>query len=80
MSTGTCTLHSWNDGAADDEGEPRMGRRVDARLEYDEDLYDSPRAGGREQQASRSNIRSRLRSRRVAPLEDDEGHLEGEGW
>ncbi|RKF78135.1 LEC14B protein [Golovinomyces cichoracearum] len=29
---GTCTVHSWNDGANDDEAEPKMGRRVDEKL------------------------------------------------
>lgn len=78
MSTGTCTVHSWNDGAADDEGEPKMGMRVDERLEYDEDLYDGPRTGGA---GTRSFTRSRLRSRRVAALEDDdEEEGGGEGW
>jgi WD repeat-containing protein 23 len=39
MSTGTCTVHSWNDGAEDDEAEPKMGLRVDERLVADPDLY-----------------------------------------
>ncbi|KAI9927928.1 hypothetical protein MW887_002780 [Aspergillus wentii] len=29
LSTGTCTLHSWNDSAADDEGDPTMGKSYD---------------------------------------------------
>ncbi len=33
MARGTCTVHSWNDGADDDEGEPRMGRHVNERLQ-----------------------------------------------
>ena len=45
MSTGTCTTHSWNDGAAEDEGEPRMGLRVDQRLEKMEDISEMPRRG-----------------------------------
>lgn len=66
MSTGTCTTHSWNDGAEDDEGEPRMGLRVDQRLEMDDDLYDHPRSrDGR-------STRSRLRSRRVAAAAGDD--------
>lgn len=42
MSTGTCTVHSWNDGAEDDEGD--MGLRVDQRLNADPEFYraDSP--------------------------------------
>ena len=42
MSTGTTTVHSWNDGAEDDEAEPKMGLRVNGRLEYDEDFYRTP--------------------------------------
>ncbi|WEW57487.1 hypothetical protein PRK78_002954 [Emydomyces testavorans] len=34
MSTGTCTLHCWNDDASDDEGDPPLGRSYNARLEY----------------------------------------------
>ncbi|KAL8873357.1 MAG: hypothetical protein Q9174_001159 [Haloplaca sp. 1 TL-2023] len=67
MSTGTCTTHSWNDGAEDDEGEPRMGLRVNQRLEEDEDLYDHPRRGNRQ-----SQFRSRLRSQIVRATEDDD--------
>ncbi|KAK1144877.1 hypothetical protein N8T08_004890 [Aspergillus melleus] len=32
LSTGTCTLHSWNDSAADDEGDPPLGRNYDCEL------------------------------------------------
>ncbi|KAJ9302546.1 hypothetical protein DTO217A2_7267 [Paecilomyces variotii] len=32
MSTGTCTMHSWNDGAAEDEGDPPPGKSYDSRL------------------------------------------------
>ena len=72
MSTGTCTTHSWNEGAEDDEGEPKMGFRVDQRLQVDEDLYDnrSTRAGGLLRHPSQ---RSRLRSRRVPAAYDDDG-------
>lgn len=44
-NTGTCTLHSWNDGAESDEAEPKMGLRVNSRLEFDETFYqtDQPR-------------------------------------
>jgi WD repeat-containing protein 23 len=62
-STGTCSVHSWNDGAEDDEAEPKMGRRVDAKLQHDPRLY-------------RTNPVTRLRSRRVerdnAALEIDD--------
>ncbi len=33
MARGTCTVHSWNDGASEDEAEPRMGMSVNERLE-----------------------------------------------
>jgi len=39
MSTGTCTVHSWNDGAEDDEAEPGMGLRVDQKLNIDPEFY-----------------------------------------
>lgn len=39
MTTGTCTVHSWNDGLDEDEAEPKMGRRVDAQLFHDGSLY-----------------------------------------
>ena len=57
MSTGTCTTHSWNDGASDDEGEPKMGLRVNHVLEEDEDLYDTRR--GRASRSQYRNLRSR---------------------
>lgn len=45
MSTGTCTVHSWNDGAKDDEAEPRLGLRLNQKLERDPNFYEdeSPR-------------------------------------
>lgn len=63
MSTGTCTVHSWNDGAEDDEGNPRMGLRVDQKLEQDDGFYDDTRPQGRRNAARRT----RLGSQRVAP-------------
>jgi len=62
MATGTCTTHSWNDGAKDDEGEPEMGRRVDEQLKTDRRFYDTPGA----RRAPTSQYRARLRSQRVA--------------
>ncbi|CAI6335623.1 unnamed protein product [Periconia digitata] len=38
-SQGTCTVHTWNDGLEEDEGEPKIGRRVNALLQHDERLY-----------------------------------------
>ncbi|KAL5331480.1 hypothetical protein ACEPPN_001011 [Leptodophora sp. 'Broadleaf-Isolate-01'] len=40
MQHGTCTVHSWNDGAEDDEAEPKMGLRVNQKLEADPAFYD----------------------------------------
>ena len=68
MSTGTCTTHSWNDGAEDDEGEPKMGLRVDERLRYDDDLYDNFQMRDGHLGGRRS---ARLRSRHVAAANDD---------
>ncbi|PYI25050.1 WD repeat protein [Aspergillus indologenus CBS 114.80] len=40
LSTGTCTLHTWNDGATSDEGSPPLARNYDSKLnpvpEYDD--------------------------------------------
>jgi WD repeat-containing protein 23 len=33
MSTGTCTVHSWNDSATEDEGDPPMGLSYNHKLE-----------------------------------------------
>jgi WD repeat-containing protein 23 len=44
MSTGTCTVHSWNDGADEDEAEPKMGLRVNQKLEMDPSFYASPQS------------------------------------
>ncbi|KAL9599967.1 MAG: hypothetical protein Q9179_003384 [Wetmoreana sp. 5 TL-2023] len=71
MSTGTCTTHSWNDGTEVDEGEPKMGLRVDQHLEEDEALYDRPRRGNRQ-----SQFRARLRSQMVRAADDDDE----DGW
>lgn len=73
MSTGTCTIHTWNDGASDDEGEPKMGQRVTQTLKRDDALY------GR--QSNRiSQQRSRVRSRRVAVPGDDDDDQEADAW
>lgn len=72
MSTGTCTTHSWNDGAEDDEGFPRMGQRVDQRLQKDSELYSNSRQrGGRADPQ-----RARLSSVRVPATDDDDDAAE----
>lgn len=72
-STGTCTIHSWNDGASDDEGEPKMGQRVNQTLERDDALY------GRQGNGP-NQFRSRLRSRRAAAPADDNDAQEPNAW
>lgn len=76
-TTGTCTTHSWNDDAEDDEGDPEMGRRVDQQLRENESLYGDTSTGGR---TSGTNLRSRLRSRGVAAAMVDDGDEEESGW
>lgn len=39
---GTCTTHTWNDGLDEDEGEPAMGARVNAKLQRDPTYYGEP--------------------------------------
>ncbi|RMJ27026.1 WD repeat protein [Aspergillus sp. HF37] len=39
LSTGTCSLHTWNDDAAEDEGDPPVGRNYDSEL-YEEAEFD----------------------------------------
>lgn len=39
MGTGTCTVHSWSDGADEDEADPQMGLRVGPLLNADPALY-----------------------------------------
>ncbi|KAL9114349.1 MAG: hypothetical protein Q9227_001771 [Pyrenula ochraceoflavens] len=37
MSAGTCSLHAWDEGLGDDEGEPKMGINYDSRLNVKEE-------------------------------------------
>ncbi|MCJ1308255.1 hypothetical protein MMC25_001908 [Agyrium rufum] len=62
--SGSCTVHSWNDGVGDDEAEPKVGRVLDARLREDDRFR------------TRKSVReSRLRSNRVTATNnyDDDG-------
>lgn len=68
MSTGTCTVHSWNDGAEEDEAEPKMGLRVNQKLERDPSFYASPPRA----QPSRRNLRALRGLRAVIPGDDDD--------
>lgn len=66
-SSGTCTVHSWNDGAEEDEAEPKMGLRVGPELGHDESFYqsDAPRLP-----TGRAARLRALRARRM--LDEDE--------
>lgn len=76
MTTGTCTTHSWNDGAEEDEGNPKMGQSVDQRLVPDkpEETDIRPRQRGTISQWS-----NRLRSQRVTATES-RGDNGGNAW
>lgn len=73
MSTGTCTTHSWNDGASDDEGEPKMGLRVDQQLKHDDGLYNNARL----RSGRTSQFRNQLRAQRVPAAGED---VDEEPW
>jgi WD repeat-containing protein 23 len=68
--TGTCTVHSWNDGAEEDEGEPKMGLRVGPQLEHDPLLYER-RARSRPSSSARARVLRRM-LQRMDEDEDDE--------
>lgn len=59
---GTCTVHSWNDGIDEDEGEPSVGNRVDSELNRSSIFY-----GGTDDSRPRPR-----RSRRVAADDEDD--------
>lgn len=40
LSSGTCTLHTWNDSAAEDEGDPPVGKSYDSKLQYVQQFND----------------------------------------
>jgi DDB1- and CUL4-associated factor 11 len=52
MANGTVTVHSWADGAEDDEGEPLMGANYNARLDMRED-YNERRKEARTRDSGR---------------------------
>ena len=73
MSTGTCSVHTWNDGLEADEGDPALGQSVDQRLVPDKT---------REQNAAESEAGSpatrrstRLRSQRVQASNGEENSI-----
>ncbi len=73
MSKGTCTTHSWNDGANDDEGEPKMGLRVDQQLKHDDGLYNNPRL----RSGRTSQFRNQMMAQRVPAADED---VDEEPW
>jgi len=67
MATGTCTVHTWNDGAEEDEAEPVMGTSYDSKLQY-VDAYNHQRSRG-----TTGTLRSRIvRPRRHGFQADDD--------
>ena len=40
LSSGTCTLHTWNDSAAEDEGDTPVGKSYDSKLQYVQQFND----------------------------------------
>ncbi|ETI28270.1 hypothetical protein G647_00719 [Cladophialophora carrionii CBS 160.54] len=90
MSTGTVSLHSWNDGAEDDEALPAMSSNYNARLDPREDFNSTMRRARNVERGGRSgptDTRSRaggrgLRSSIVRParLGEEEGDGGGSIW
>ena len=72
LSTGTCTVHSWNAGADDDEGDPPIGKSYDDKLRY------VPEFNQYRENAPARNTRRPLRSRPVRRLfvDDDAEDIE----
>lgn len=65
MRTGTCTVHTWNDGLDEDEGSPAMGNRVNAQLGRETRFYEEER----EHRGATARRQAMMRARRTA--EDD---------
>ena len=66
LSSGTCTVHSWNDGVGDDEGCPPIGKN------YDDKLRHVPHFDDYRENAPAPRTRRPLRSRPVRRLFVDE--------
>jgi DDB1- and CUL4-associated factor 11 len=79
MATGTVTVHSWNDGAEEDEAEPPMGANFNCRLDMRED-YNALRLSGRSREDGRGLRSNVVRPQRLGmDVEDDDTGGEG-GW
>ena len=63
MSTGTCSIHSWEDGAADDDSD-KFAKRVNHRLDADPTYYNLTTDG--------RSRRAGLRSRAVVRVDSDD--------
>lgn len=63
MSTGTVTLHSWADGAEQDDAEPPMGTNYNSRLDHRPD-FDRGAREARDAAARRGGLRSHAVGRR----------------
>ncbi|KAJ5116247.1 hypothetical protein N7456_000595 [Penicillium angulare] len=72
LASGTCTVHSWNDGADNDEGEPPIGKSYDDKLRF------VPSFNNYQENAPPVRSRRPLRSRPVPRLVVDE--YEDEPW
>lgn len=73
MSFGTVSVHSWNDGAEDDEGDPPMASGYNPRLDLKDELNAHLQTRG--ERAGRPGLRSRT----VRPQRYGEGDAE-DGW
>ncbi|KAH0362541.1 WD40 repeat-like protein, partial [Aureobasidium melanogenum] len=62
---GTCTVHTWNDGNDSDEGEPKMGARLNPQLEQDSRYYEGTTAStGRTTSSRRTRFMTRAQMAR----------------
>ncbi|KAH0348025.1 WD40 repeat-like protein, partial [Aureobasidium melanogenum] len=62
---GTCTVHTWNDGNDSDEGEPKMGARLNPQLEQDSRYYEGTTAAtGRTTSTRRTRFMTRAQMAR----------------
>ncbi|KAG9688657.1 WD40 repeat-like protein, partial [Aureobasidium melanogenum] len=66
---GTCTVHTWNDGNDSDEGEPKMGARLNPQLEQDSRYYEGTTASTGRTTSSR---RTRFMTRAQMARDDEE--------
>ncbi|KAK2757330.1 hypothetical protein FQN54_004844 [Arachnomyces sp. PD_36] len=73
MTTGTCSIHSWNDDADEDEGDPPLGKSYDSQLRP---LLREPPTGGGVAGRSGHGLRSHaVRANRVFVGDDDDEML-----